>query len=114
MHVPVADGLVGRHLAIRLDAVLQTEKLPAPGPDQLHRSHAMGSRKCRLWKYENEFPWKLRGASHLLINLIATLDMCVFVKSMHDVSYFPDADELCGRLNSSHHRGVTPPINNDS
>ena len=32
MHVPVADGLVGRHLAIRLDAVLQTEKLPAPGP----------------------------------------------------------------------------------
>ena len=41
MHVPVADGLVGRHLAIRLDAVLQTEKLPAPGPDQLHRSQVM-------------------------------------------------------------------------
>ena len=30
-HVPVTDGLVRRHLAIRLDAMLQAEQLPAPG-----------------------------------------------------------------------------------
>ena len=58
MHVPVADGLVGRHLAIRLDAVLQTEKLPAPGPKTSYppmisrKSHGTMEKRCL--KAENE------------------------------------------------------------
>jgi hypothetical protein len=41
--IPGTDGLVGRHLAIWLNAVLQTEELPAPG-------RSKRSLRCPSWE----------------------------------------------------------------
>ena len=68
MHVPVADGLVGRHLAIRLDAVLQTEKLPAC---IANLDTALGGEECEgMSRRANHARWNAREGVGTIVGML--------------------------------------------